>query len=86
LEHDSWVSQCATEIEEHLTEDLLPRVPYRQYVLKLPHSLRYRLAWDGYLLAAIHKAVIDRIYRSIREILSIKFKRTDERFDAKSSS
>jgi hypothetical protein len=75
----SCFAKRAAEIEEHLTEDLLPRVPYRQYVLTFPHSLRYRLAWDGDLLAVIHKAVIDRIYRFIRDSLSIKFKRKDLR-------
>jgi hypothetical protein len=34
-------------------------------VLTFPHSLRYRLAWDGDLLAVIHKAVIDRIAQKI---------------------
>ncbi len=29
-------------------------------------SIRYRLAWDGDLLAVIDKTVIDRIYRFIR--------------------
>jgi hypothetical protein len=48
-------------------------------MLTFPHSLRYRLAWDGDLLAGIHKAVIDRIYRFIRASLSIKFKRKDLR-------
>jgi len=75
----SCFAKRAAEIEEHLTEDLLPRVPYRQYVLTFPHSLRYRLAWDGDLLAVIHKAVIDRIYRFIHESLSTKFKRKDLR-------
>jgi hypothetical protein len=31
------------------------------------------------LLAVIHKAVIDRIYRFVRESLSMKFKRKDLR-------
>jgi len=63
----SCFAKRAAEIEEHLTENLLPRVPYRQYVLTFPHSLRYRLAWDSDLLAVIHKAVIDCIYRFIRD-------------------
>jgi hypothetical protein len=29
-----------------LVDDLLPRVPVRQWVLTLPYRLRYRLAWD----------------------------------------
>ncbi len=71
----SCFAKRAAEVEEHLTEALLPRAPYRQYVLTFPHSLRYRLAWDSELLAVIHNAVIERIYRFIREKLSIKFKR-----------
>jgi hypothetical protein len=38
----SCFAKRAAEIEEHLMEDLLPRAPYRQYVLTFPHSLRYR--------------------------------------------
>ncbi len=60
-----------------MTDRLLPRAPYRQYVLTFPHSLRYRLALDSQLLAAIHKTVIDRIYRFIRDQLAGKFKRKD---------
>ena len=75
----SCFAKRAAAIEEHLTENLLPRAPYRQYVLTFPYSLRYRLAWDRDLLAVIHKAVIDRIYRFIREKLSTKFRRKDLR-------
>jgi hypothetical protein len=75
----SCFAKRAAETEEHLTEYLLPRVPFWQYVRRFPYSLRYRLVWDADLLAAIHKAVIDRICRFVREILSIKFKRKDLR-------
>jgi len=30
-----------------LTDEVLPRVPVRQWVLSLPYEIRYRLAWDG---------------------------------------
>ncbi len=30
----------------HLVDHVFPRVPVRQWVLSLPHRLRYRLAWD----------------------------------------
>lgn len=75
----SCFAKRAAETEEHLTEELLPRAPYRQYVLTFPYGLRYRLSWDGDLLAAIHKTVIDRIYRFIRDRLSPKFRRKDLR-------
>ncbi len=29
-----------------LCDDVLPVAPMRQYVLSLPHALRYWLAWD----------------------------------------
>ena len=36
-----------------LVEEVLPRVPVRQFVLSFPFELRYRLAWDGDLLSAM---------------------------------
>ena len=36
-----------------LVDDLLPRVPVRQWVLTLPYRLRYRLAWDHALCRAV---------------------------------
>ena len=30
-----------------LTDEVLPRVPVRQFVLSLPFEIRYRLAWDA---------------------------------------
>ena len=36
-----------------LVDDLLPRVPVRQWVLTLPYRLRYRLAWDHTLCRAV---------------------------------
>jgi hypothetical protein len=35
-----------TEHAAQLVETVLPQVPVRQWVLTLPHRLRYRLAWD----------------------------------------
>ena len=41
---------------EHLVESVLPCVPVRQWVLTLPHALRYRLAWDHALCLEVHRA------------------------------
>ena len=30
-----------------LTEEVLPRLPVRQWVLSFPYEIRYRLAWEG---------------------------------------
>ncbi len=36
-----------------LVDHTLPHVPIRQWVLSLPHALRYRLAWDHVLCRAV---------------------------------
>ena len=36
-----------------LVDHILPHVPLRQWVLSLPHALRYRLAWDHTLCRAV---------------------------------
>ena len=37
----------------HLVEAVLPTVPVRQWVLTVPHRLRYRLAFDHALCRAV---------------------------------
>jgi hypothetical protein len=37
-----------------LVDHILPHVPMRQWVLSLPHALRYRLAWDHVLPRRAH--------------------------------
>ena len=37
----------------HLVDDVFPVVPVRQWVLSLPHRLRYVLAWDHVLCRAV---------------------------------
>ena len=45
----------------HLVDNVFPRVPVRQWVLSLPHRLRYRLAGDHDLC----RAVVGRTMRAI---------------------
>ncbi len=42
-----------TERAARLVDGVLPHVPVRQWVLSLPHRLRYRLAWDHRLCRAV---------------------------------
>jgi len=42
-----------TECAARLVDDVLPRVPVRQWVLSVPHRLRYLLAWDHSLSRAV---------------------------------
>jgi len=51
------------EVAAHLVDDVLPHVPVRQWVLTLPHRLRYLVAWNHKLcraVLAVHvRAVLD---------------------------
>jgi len=49
------------ELAARLVDRVFPRVPVRQWVLSLPHRLRYRLAWDH----ALCRAVVGRTMRAI---------------------
>jgi len=42
-----------TEFAARLVDEVLPRVPVRQWVLSLPYRLRYLLAWDHGLARAV---------------------------------
>ena len=41
------------ERSAHLVDHVFPDVPVRQWVLSLPHRLRYLLAWDHELCRAV---------------------------------
>ena len=43
------------ETSTHLVEHIIPRVPIRQYVLSLPHPLRYWMASNKKLCGKVHK-------------------------------
>jgi hypothetical protein len=54
-----------TESAARLVNGVLPRVPVRQWVLSLPHRLRYLLAWDHTLCRAV-LAVYARVLLSFQ--------------------
>ena len=45
-----------------LTDEVLPQVPVRQWVLSLPYEIRYRLAWDGELVGALLSVFLRVVY------------------------
>ncbi|MBK6810251.1 MAG: transposase [Sandaracinaceae bacterium] len=52
---------------KHLVENVLPPVPFRQWVLSFPHALRWRMAHNHQLTLGvwgIARAAIDALYRS----------------------
>jgi hypothetical protein len=42
-----------SERAAHLVDSVLPRVPVRQWVLTVPHGLRYRMSHDPSLTTAV---------------------------------
>lgn len=42
-----------TECAARLVDGILPHVPVRQWVLSLPHRLRYLVAWDHELCRTV---------------------------------
>jgi len=52
-----WCPSCGgrrmTERAAHLVDEVLPRVPVRQWVLTVPYRLRYLMAWDHGLSRAV---------------------------------
>ena len=54
------------EVAQHLTDNVLPHVATRQWVLTLPYSLRYRLAYDRELVGPVLSAFIRALFASHR--------------------
>ncbi len=50
----------------HLADRVLPEVPVRQWVLSLPFSLRYRLAYDAPLTSAVLGVFVRSVFASLR--------------------
>ncbi|MCP3936045.1 MAG: transposase, partial [Actinomycetia bacterium] len=50
----------------HLVDRTLPQVPVRQWVLSLPFGLRYRLAYDRELTAAVLRVFVRAVFASLR--------------------
>ncbi len=50
----------------HLVERVLPEAPVRQWVLSLPFSLRYRLAYDASLTNAVLAIFVRAVFASLR--------------------
>jgi hypothetical protein len=55
-----------TALAEHLSDKVLPPVPLRQWVLTLPHPLRYRLGYDHDLCQAVLRVFSRELERSHR--------------------
>ncbi len=54
------------ETAAHLVDHVFPEVPVRQWVLSVPFSLRYRLAYDSSLVRDVAQIFVRAIFSSIR--------------------
>ena len=59
---DSCMGRRMADTAARLTDEVLPRVPVRQWVLSLPYEIRYRLAWDGELVGAVLAVFLRVVY------------------------
>jgi len=50
----------------HLVDRVLPEVRMRQWVLTLPYTLRFLMAYDAQLIAAIHSVFTQAVFASLR--------------------
>jgi hypothetical protein len=50
----------------HLVDRVLPEVPIRQWVLSLPYTLRFRLAYDSNLVSAVLHIFVQAVFASLR--------------------
>ena len=55
-----------SELAAQLVDRVIPRVPVRQWVLSLPFTLRYQLAVDAALTAAVLDAFIRSVFAGLR--------------------
>ena len=55
-----------TERAAHLVDHVIPDVPIRQWVLTLPHRIRYALAWRHDLCKALVRVLLREVHRHLR--------------------
>ena len=61
----SCIARRMSDTAAHLVDRVLPQVPMRQWVLSLPVPLRYLLAWDCELSAAVIGIFMDAVFRHL---------------------
>jgi hypothetical protein len=62
----SCVGRRMADTAAHLVDRVLPQVPIRQWVVSLPHPLRYRLAYDSALCGAVLGLFLRCVFASLR--------------------
>jgi hypothetical protein len=65
-------------LTRHLLDATLPHVAMRQWVLSLPHALRYRVAYDQELCTALHRALAAALRKRLRRLARAQGERDAE--------
>ena len=55
-----------TERAAHLVDHVIPDEPFRQWVLTLPHRIRFALAWRHDLCKAVVRVLLHEVHRHLR--------------------
>ena len=55
------------DLAAHLVDEVFPRVPVRQWVLSLPHRIRWLLAYDPKLCSAVRRIFVRAVLSAYRE-------------------
>jgi hypothetical protein len=62
----SCTARRMSDTAAHLVDRVVPGVPTRQWVLSLPHALRYRLAYDARLCSKVLNLFLRAVFGSLR--------------------
>lgn len=54
------------ETAARLVDETLPEAPVRQWVLTVPHALRFLMAYDREWIAAVHHVFLNAVFASLR--------------------
>ena len=54
------------ETAARLVDETLPEAPVRQWVLTVPHALRFLMAYDRGWIAAVHHVFVNAVFASLR--------------------
>jgi hypothetical protein len=60
----SCCSRRMADTAAHLVDWVFPEVSVRQWVLTLPYTWRFRMAYDSKLVAAIHRIFVQSVFAS----------------------
>jgi hypothetical protein len=62
----SCVARRMSDTAAHLCDHVFPKIPIRQWVLSIPHPLRYLIAWDVALCGAVVGIFVHAVFAHLR--------------------